>query len=162
MSISKLWNPQDQIRTLLTRYVGQKNINIQYVDKGKNNKVFSRIIELSTLFDIFISFLFPTFFSSIIHYIFFMVHFFNLTIFFWLFFFFFPLLFADFFHPFLNFSFFVFAIPTLSLYFHHSDIIEQVYSWNTLGKRFKKERLINRLNRVTNNNVSRKESGGSK
>ena len=33
---------------------------------------------------------------------------------------------------------------------------EQIPSWNTMDKGFKKERLIKRLNRVTRDNVSRK------
>ena len=36
--------------------------------------------------------------------------------------------------------------------------IDQIPSWNTMDKDFKKERLIKRLNRVTSNNVSRKKN----
>ena len=35
--------------------------------------------------------------------------------------------------------------------------IDQIPSWNTMDKGFKKERLIKRLNKVTSDNVSRKK-----
>ena len=53
----------------------------------------------------------------------------------------------------LNFSFFLWILlQTTTL-----KQIDQIQSWNTMDKGFKKERLIKRLNGVTSDNVSKKE-----
>ena len=63
--------------------------------------------------------------------------------------------------------FFFFFSPFFSLIFFSSWILsqtttlkqtDQISSWNTMDKGFKKERLIKRFNGVTSDNVSRKKS----
>ena len=63
--------------------------------------------------------------------------------------------------------FFFFFSPFFSLIFFSSWILsqtttlkqtDQISSWSTMDKGFKKERLIKRLNGVTSDNVSRKKS----
>ena len=108
--------------------------------------MFSRLVGMSTLFGI-----------SVQHY-FFQVFFFKgiflsyiaLLKIWWEFFFFFSILFYFFF----EFFFFLFWILAQTTTLKQVD---QIPSWNTMDKGFKKERLIKRLNRLTSDNVSRKK-----
>ena len=70
--------------------------------------------------------------------------------------------------PFLFFSFFFFFFPLFFFFFFLFILwilaqtttlkqTDQIPSWNTMDKGFKKERLIKRLNEVTSDNVSRKK-----
>ena len=66
-----------------------------------------------------------------------------------------PFLFSSFFTSFsflFNFFFLWILLQTTTL-----KQIDQIPSWNTMDKGFKKERLIKRLNGVTSDNVSKKK-----
>ena len=114
--------------------------------------MFSRFVEMSTLFGISIQQ--NCFFSPLLlqnstpsfHFISqnFDENPFYLLLFFLLFFFFFSL----------NYYFFLLWILAQTTILKQ---IDQIPSWNTMDKGFKKERLIKRLNGVTSDNVSRKK-----
>ena len=59
--------------------------------------------------------------------------------------------------PFFFFFFFFYFIICIIFQTTTLKQTDQMPSWNTMDKGFKKERLIKRLNRVTSNNVSRKK-----
>ena len=119
--------------------------------------MFSRLVVMSTLFEI-----------SIQHYFFHLFLFKTVLLFsisllkiWWQ-----PFLFSSFWH--FSFSFlFLFILFSLFLFFFFLLWIlaqtttlkqtDQISSWNTMDKGFKKERLIKRLNGVTSDNVSRKK-----
>ena len=124
--------------------------------------MFSRFFGMSTLFGISIQQFFfhlfffkPTFLPSI-----------SLLKIWWE-----PFLFSSFWHFSFSFLFFLFFFNSFfSFYFIFFFFllwiiaqtttlkqIDQISSWNTMDKGFKKERLIKRLNKVTSNNVSRKK-----
>ena len=117
--------------------------------------MFSRFVEMSTLFGISIQLFF--FFSpllllqsSIPSF-----HFTSQNLMRTLFIFFFFdtfLFFFFFFSQFFFFSFLWILAQTTTL-----KQTDQIPSWNTMDKGFKKERLIKRLNKVTSDNVSRKK-----
>ena len=113
--------------------------------------MFSRFVEMSTLFGISIQLFFfstlllqnstPSF------------HFTSQNLMRTLFIFFFLTLFLFFFFFFSSFFFFLLWILAQTTTLKQTD---QIPSWNTMDKGFKKERLIKRLNGVTSDNVSRK------
>ena len=113
--------------------------------------MFSRFVEMSTLFGISIQLFFfstlllqnstPSF------------HFTSQNLMRTLFIFFFLTLFLFFFFFFFSFFFFLLWILAQTTTLKQTD---QISSWNTMDKGLKKERLIKRLNRVTRDNVSRK------
>ena len=116
--------------------------------------MFSRFVGMSTLLGISIQhFFFNS--SSSKQYFFLTFHFLMRT----LFIFFFLTLFLSFF--FLKIFFFLWIVFFFLLWILAQTTtlkqIDQIPSWNTMDKGFKKERLIKRLNGVTSDNVSRKK-----
>ena len=109
--------------------------------------MFSRFVGMSTFFGISIQHFFFTSSSSSKQYSFLPFHFskFDENSFYYL-------LFDTF--PFLFFFFFLLWILFQTTTLKQTD---QIPSWNTMDKGFKKERLIKRLNGVTSDNVSRKK-----
>ena len=118
--------------------------------------MFSRFVRMSTLFGIsiqqFFFFTSSSFQSSIPSFHFtsqnlirtlFIFLFFDTFLFFFFFFFFFS-------------QFFFFFLLWILAQTTTLKQIDQIPSWNTMDKGFKKERLIKRLNGVTRDNVSRK------
>ena len=108
--------------------------------------MFSRLVGMSTLFGISVQhYFFQVFFFKAIF-----LSYIALLKIWWEFFFFFSILFYFFF----EFFFFLFWILAQTTTLKQVD---QIPSWNTMDKGFKKERLIKRLNRLTSDNVSRKK-----
>ena len=108
--------------------------------------MFSRLVGMLTLFGISVQhYFFQVFFFKAIF-----LSYIALLKIWWEFFFFFSILFYFFF----EFFFFLFWILAQTTTLKQVD---QIPSWNTMDKGFKKERLIKRLNRLTSDNVSRKK-----
>ena len=115
--------------------------------------MFSRFVGMSTLFGISIQhffFFFQLFFFKVV-----LLPYISLLKIWWE-----PFLFSSFWHfsffflNFLNF-FFLLWILTQTTTLKQTD---QIPSWNTMDKGFKKERLIKKLNGVTSDNVSKKKN----
>ena len=115
--------------------------------------MFSRFVGMSTLFEISIQHFFFTSSSSSKQYSFLPFHFskFDKNSFYYLLFDTFPSFSFSFFFEFFFFFLWILAQTTTL------KQTDQIPSWNTMDKGFKKERLIKRLNEVTSNNVSRKK-----
>ena len=110
--------------------------------------MFSRFVGMSTLFGIFIQhFFFQLFFFKVVF-----LPYISLLKIWWE-----PFLFSSFWHFFfLNFFEFFFLLWILTQITTLKQT-NQIPSWNTMDKGFKKERLIKKLNGVTSDNVSRKK-----
>ena len=117
--------------------------------------MFSRFVGMSTFFGISIQHFFFTSSSSSKQYSFLPFHFskFDENPFYFLLSNTFPFFFFFFFFSFNSF-FFLLWILIQNTTLKQTD---QIPSWNSMDKGFKKERLIKRLNRVTSDNVSRKK-----
>ena len=123
--------------------------------------MFSRFVGMSTLFGISIQhFFFHLFFFSK-QYSVLPFHFskFDKNPFYFLLFWHFPFLFLFFFNSFFSF-YFIFFFFLLWILAQTTTLKQtnQISSWNTMDKGFKKERLIKRLNKVTSDDVSRKKT----